>query len=145
MSAGRTAGRIAAELLGTVAIALVLLGIVESLRAGDVAAGAVEGARLLFLFMDIGLGVWLVALVVAAVATRGRRFGVAGTLVAALVGALANLATVTVVGIVQQGWAPAFIGYAIEAGLAFLVAAAVAVPIAHRATRPTLRRPHPGN
>lgn len=83
-----------------------------------------EAARQLFLFMDIGLGVWLVLLIVGAV----RGWGIPSLLVAAVIGAVLNLLTVTVVGLIQSGELPwEFIGWAVQAGLAFLVGAAVAV------------------
>ena len=39
---------------------------------------------------------------------------------------------VTVVGFAQGGWAPLLIVFAIEAGVAVLIAAAIVVPLVHR-------------
>lgn len=98
-----------------IAVALALLGLWLQ--------NFTEAARQLFLFMDIGLGVWLVLLVVGAV----RGWGIRALLLAALAGAVLNLLTVTVVGLVQTGALPQeFIGWAVQAGLAFLVGAVVA-------------------
>ena len=125
----RPAVRIALEFVLTVVVALILLGAVETAKQADFGAGFAEGVRLLFLFMDVGLGVWLLGIIIVAARTRGARPGVRMTLLLALIGALANLATVTVVGLVQQGKLPTiFIGYAIEAGICFLLAVLIVVP-----------------
>lgn len=99
-----------------IAVALALLGLwLQSLP---------EAARQLFLFMDIGLGVWLVLLIVGAV----RGWGIRALVVSAVIGAVLNLLTVTVVGLIQTGALPwEFIGWAVQAGLAFLVGAVIAV------------------
>ena len=119
-----------------IAVALLLLGLWQWWLGGDLGAGFAEAARLLFLFMDIGLGVWLVLLIVGAVRGWGRR----RVFAAAAVGVVLNLATVLVVGFVQQGavaWA--FLFFAVTAGLAFLVGAAVAGMIVPRVVNPAER------
>lgn len=116
--------KVALRLVVAIAVALLLLGLWQWFLGGDLPGGFAEAARLLFLFMDVGLVVWLALLVVGAVRGwgRGRAF------LAAVVGVVANLLTVVVVGFVQGGAAPwAFILFAVEAGAAFLVGAAVAV------------------
>ena len=104
------------RLLIAIAVALALLGLwLMNLP---------EAARQLFLFMDIGLGVWLVLLIVGAV----RGWGIRSLLLAALAGAVLNLLTVTVVGLVQTGAVPwEFMAWATQAGIAFLIGAAVAL------------------
>lgn len=97
-----------------------------------------EAPRLLFLFMDIGLGVWLIMLVVLAVHRRALP-GVAATLLAALLGVVLNALTVLVVGLVQG---ETFLGYAIEAGIAFLIAVLVVAPIIHRLFGRSVKPPH---
>jgi len=120
------------RLVVAIAVALLLLGLWQWLLGGDLAGGFAEAARLLFLFMDVGLVVWLALLVVGAV----RGWGRGRILAAALVGVLANLLTGVVVGFVQGGAAPwAFILFAVEAGVAFLVGAAVGVLVV-RGRRP---------
>jgi len=111
------------HLVIAIAIALLLLGLWQWFLGGDLGAGFAEGARLLFLFMDIGLGVWLVLLIVGVV----RGWGRGRVVLAAIVGTVLNLFTVIVVGFVQQGAAPwAFMVFAVTAGLAFLVGAGIA-------------------
>ncbi|CAN5306353.1 hypothetical protein BH11ACT3_BH11ACT3_12740 [soil metagenome] len=131
--------RIALDVLLTIVFALVLLGLRETIQRGDAAAGFAEGARLLFLFMDIGLGVWLVALIVIAVRGRAtsRWAGVGVTLLALLGGVIVNLLVVIVVGFAQRGSLPTqFVGYAIEAGICALLAALPAVTLIHRLVKP---------
>lgn len=135
----RTAIRIVLDVVLTIVIALLLLSARESLRLGSIAEGTAEGARLLFLFMDIGLGVWVIALV--AIAVRGRRerrwAGRGITLFALLVGAVVNLLVVIAVGFAQTGSFPVtFFGYAVEAGICTLLAAVPAVSLSHRALAP---------
>ncbi len=114
------------RLLIAIAVALVPLTLWQTALRGSLADGFAEAARLLFLFMDIGLGVWLVLLVVGAM----RGWGTRRLFLAAVIGVVVNLATVTVVGLVQGGTVPwEFMLWAIEAGIAFLVGAAVALAV----------------
>jgi hypothetical protein len=130
--------RLVLDVVLTIAVALLLLGLWQWFLSGSLADAAVEGVRLLVNFMDVGLGIWLILLIVAAVRgrTRGGGPGAGLTWVLALVGAIVNLIVVTVVGFVQGGWAPLLIVFAIEAGIAVLIAAAVVVPIVHRVVKP---------
>jgi hypothetical protein len=114
------------RLLFAVAAALVLLGLWQWFLGGDLVAGFAEGARILFLFTDIALGVWLVLLIVGAARGWGRGILFA----AAVIGAVLNLVTVIVVGFIQGGAAPwAFILWAVEGGIALLIGAAVALAV----------------
>jgi len=120
------------HLVIAIVVALALLTVWQGALLGGLAAGFGEAARLLFLFMDIGLGVWLVLLIVGAV--RGWR----GVFLTAVIGAALNLLTVLVVGFVQQGavaWE--FLSFAAAAGVAFLVGAAVSGIIVPRLVKPT--------
>jgi hypothetical protein len=118
--------RVVIRLVLATVVALVLLTVWQWFLGGDLGAGVAEAARLLFLFMDIGLGVWLVLLIVGTV----RGWGSRAIVLAALAGVILNLLTVVVVGFVQQGAAPwAFMLFAIEAGIAFLVGAVVAAAV----------------
>ena len=54
------------------------------------------------------------------------------TLLAAVIGVAVNALVVVVVGFIQGGWAPLFVVFALEAGLAFLVAVLVIAPIIRR-------------
>jgi hypothetical protein len=127
--------RLVFDVIDSIVLALVILALyLLFLGGGDVGEAAGESARLLFLFIDIGLGVWVVLLVIAVVRGRKSQTGptAASTWLFALVGVVANLLTVTVVGFIQGGAAPwAFILFAIESGVALLIAAAIVVPIVH--------------
>jgi len=128
----RRAVAVVLHLVTAIVVALVLLTGWQWFLGGDLGAAFGEAARLLFLFMDIGLGVWLVLLVVGAV--RGWRRVVPS----AVVGVLLNLLTVLVVGFVQQGavaWA--FLFFGLTAGLAFLVGAGVSSIFVPRLVKPT--------
>jgi hypothetical protein len=126
--------RLILDVLLTSVVALVLLGLWQLFLGTTPSDAPVEALRLLFLFMDVGLIVWVAVLVIGVV--RGRRNGtgpgVALTLVWALVGTVVNAIVVTIVGFVQGGWAALLVLFAIEAGIATLLAAAIVVPIVHR-------------
>jgi len=119
------------DVAGTILIALILLGAWFSLLSGGIAEGAREAVRVLFNFMDVGLGIWVVLLIV---------FTVRGTLTAGraylflVIGVVLNALTVVTVGFIQGGWAPLLVLFAIQAGFACLVAAGIAIPVVHRAT-----------
>ncbi len=116
--------RVVARLATAIAVSLVLLTLWQWLLAGDLGSGFGEAVRLLFFFMDVGLAVWLILLIVGAV----RRWGRGLAFLSALIGVAVNLITVIIVGFIQAGAAPwAFMLFAVEAGAAFLVGAAVAV------------------
>ena len=128
--------KVVLRLVIAIAVALVLLGLGQWFLSGSLVDGFVEGARILFLFMDIGLGVWLVLLIVGAV----RGWGRGPVLLSAVVGVVLNLLTVIVVGFVQGGAAPwAFMLWAVEGGAAFLVGAVVAAPAVQPRPRPASR------
>ena len=118
-------------------LALVLLGAWLRLSGQEPSAVTGEAPRLLFLFMDIGIGVWLVALIVFVLRRRALP-GVGATLLAAVAGVALNALTVFVVGLVQGH---VHLAYAIEAGAAFLVAVLVTAPIIHRLFRAPRQAP----
>jgi len=115
------------RLLIAIVVALALLTLERWIFSASFSGAIAEAPHRLFLFMDIGLGVWLLLLIVGAVRQRGIGWGVRGVIAAAVIGAVLNLLTVIAVGFVQQGgWATLFMLYAVEAGLAFIVGAVVA-------------------
>lgn len=125
--------RLVLDVVLTIAGALLLLGVWQWFLSGSVADGFGEAVRVLFNFMDVGLGLWVVLLIVFAVRrslTTGR------TLLLLLIGAVENLLVVITVGFIQGGWAPLLVLFAIEAGIACLVAAAIVVPLVHRFVKP---------
>lgn len=88
----------------------------------------------LVLFMDVGVLAWLLAIIIASVRARVTP-GV--VILAAIGGAILNFLVVLVVGLIQQGAFPAtFLSWAAEAGFAFIVAVALAQPIARAIVRP---------
>lgn len=118
--------RLVLDVVLTIGIALLLLGGWFSILGG----GFAEGVRVLFNFMDVGLVVWLVLLIIVIVRARGLSPGRAYVLL--LIGAVVNAVVVLIVGFVQGGWGPLLVMFAIEAGIACLIAAAVVLPIVHR-------------
>jgi len=118
------------DVVGTIVVALVLLGAFFAFMGGSFAAAVPENVRVLFNFMDVGLGVWAILLIVFSVRnalTLGRAF------FSLVVGAVLNLLVVVTVGFVQTGgWAGQLILFAIEAGVACIVAGAIVVPLVHR-------------
>ena len=121
--------RLILDVVGTVLLALGWLTGLNLLFGG----GWLEGARVLVNFMDVGLGIWLVLLIV--VLLRSRTVSAGWTYLLLLIGTVVNLIVVAVVGFIQGGWAPLLVMFAIEAGVASLVAAAIIVPLVHRGLR----------
>lgn len=134
----RTVLALVTEVLFVILVALLLGALWQWFLTGDLASGVVEGARLLFLFMDVGLAIWLVVLIVLIV--RRREFpGIGVTLVAAIAGVVVNAIVVLIVGFIQGGWAPLYVVFAIEAGIAFLIAVLIVAPIIRRLIRPGVK------
>jgi hypothetical protein len=129
--------RLVLDVVLTIAVALGLLILWQWFLSGSLADAPAEAVRVLFNFMDVGLAVWVILLIVAAVRgrTRGGEPGAGLTWAFALVGAVVNVIVVTVVGFIQGGWAPLLVMFAIAAGIAVLIAAAIVVPLVHRLAR----------
>lgn len=128
---GRKVAWIAVELALSILITLVILTAWQGFLSGSIVDGFFDGARLLFLFMDVGLVAFLLWLIIRA--ARGRRPYAA---LAAVVASFINLVVVLIVGFVQGGAAPfGFLLFAITGGIAFVLAVVVATPIAHGLTR----------
>lgn len=128
--------RLILDVVLTIAVALLLLGGWFSILGG----GFPEGFRVLFNFMDVGLALWLVLQVIVIVLrsrqARSPVLSPARAYLLLLIGAVVNALVVLVVGFVQGGWAPLLVLFAIEAGLACLIAAALVLPIVHRLVKP---------
>jgi hypothetical protein len=127
----RTVLALITEVLLVIVVALLLGALWQWFLSGDLASGLVEGARLLFLFMDIGLLIFAVVLIVLTVRRRTLP-GIGVTLLVALIGVAVNAVVVAIVGFVQGGWTPFFVLFAIEAGFAFLIAVLIVAPIIRR-------------
>lgn len=127
----RTVVALVVEVLLVVAVALLLSALWQWFLTGDLGSAALEGARLLFFFMDVGLAAWVVVLVVLAVRRRALP-GVGPTLLGAFAAVVLNALVVLIVGLVQGGWAALYVMFALTAGLAFLVAVLIVAPIVRR-------------
>lgn len=136
----RTVVALITEVVLVVVVALLLGALWQWFLTSDLQAGFVEGARLLFFFMDVGLAIWLVVLIVMAVRRRGLP-GIGVTLLAAIVGVILNAVVVLIVGFAQGGWAPLFVLFAVQAGIAFLIAVLIVAPIIRRLFRPVVNPP----
>jgi hypothetical protein len=125
----RTWLALALEVVLVIPVALGLGALLQvALGAPDLASATAESARQLFFFLDVGLGVWVVILIVAA--GRGRVLpGVGLTLIAAVVGVVANALTVVVVSLVQGSGTMQFLTFAAQAAGGFLIAVAIVAPI----------------
>jgi hypothetical protein len=131
----RTVIALIAEVILVILVALLLGALWQWFLTGDLASAVGEGARLLFLFMDVGLVLWLAVLIVLMV--RGRALpGIGATLLAALGAVVVNAIVVLVVGLIQGGAGAWLVLFAIEAGIAFLIAVLVVAPIIRRLFRP---------
>jgi hypothetical protein len=126
----RVVGGIALQVVLAIVVALILGALWQWLLSGHLMEGLAEGSRLLFFFMDVGLAVWVAILIFLTVRQR-KGPGVAATFVAAAIGVVVNVLTVTVVGFAQGGWKPLFVTFAIEAGITFLLAVLITAPIIH--------------
>jgi hypothetical protein len=131
-----------AEVLLVVVVALFVGALWQWMLTGDLASGFVEGARLLFFFMDVGLVLWVVVLVVLTVRRRALP-GIGVTLLVAAVGVAINAIVVLIVGFAQGGWAPLYVLFAVQAGIAFLLAVLLVAPIVRRLHRPEVTTASP--
>lgn len=110
-------------MLATVAVALLLLTVLDSLRTASLLDGFLEAARTLFFFADIAFYVWIPFLVVAHLRLR-RAPRPWPTFLGALVGGAVNVLVVLLIGYVQEGRVADFVALAVEGSLAVVVAAA---------------------
>jgi hypothetical protein len=131
MTRGRLALALVSLIVLVLAVAVLLGALWQWFLSGDLSAALPEGVRLLFFFMDIGLAIWVVALIVLAVRRRSLP-GFGATLLWALIGVVVNAIVVLIVGFVQGGWAALFVLFAIEAGIAFLLAVLLVTPLVRR-------------
>lgn len=124
-------GRSFLVVVSTIAVALLLLTALESLRATSLLAGFLEAARTLFFFADIAFYVWIPFLVI--VHLRLRRAPRPGpTFLGAVAGGVVNVLGVLLIGFVQEGRVADFVALAVEGSLAVVVAAAVVTAVVTR-------------
>lgn len=119
-------------LVVSVVLALVFAGLALLMQGMPVdRAFLVEGPNLIFVFMDIGLVIWMVLLIIGGIRRQGLGAGRAGTIIAAVVAALGNLVVITVL-VVQSGSTDLIaIGIGALAGAAFVAGVALATVVAH--------------
>lgn len=128
--------RITLDVVGTIVLALVLLTVLLSVFSGSFVEGLSEVPQMVVLFIGPSLAVWVILLVIAAVRSRGAGPDARYTVLFAGLGASVTTVLYVVTGIVQGGWALLFVLFAVMAGVAFLVAAAIVIPLVRRALRP---------
>ena len=127
--------RLILDVVLTIALAYLLLSVWFSFLSGSAADGFSEGFRVLVNFMDVGLALWVILLIVFTVRAKTTGPSAGRTYLLLAVGAILNLLVVITVGFIQGGWAPLLVVFAIEAGIACLIAAAIVVPLVHRVIR----------
>jgi hypothetical protein len=126
--------RLILDVVLTIAIALGFLTLWQWMLSSSIEDAFPEAVRVLFNFMDVGLAIWLILLIVWAIRgrTRGGGPGAGRTYLFLFIGAVVNLIVVAVVGFIQGGEGPWLVMFAISGGVAALLAAAIVVPIVHR-------------
>lgn len=113
--------------------ALILGGLLELALGSSVSDSfLVESPRLLFTFMDVGLVVWILLLIVGGFRRRGLGWGTVGTGLAALVAALINIIVVSAIAIAGGGADIFYIVIGFEASVVFVISAILAVVISRR-------------
>jgi hypothetical protein len=130
--------RLVLDVVLTIALALLFLTLWQWFLSDFSGDAFPEAVRVLFNFMDVGLAIWVVLLIIWAIRgrTRGGGPSAARTFLFALIGTVVNLIVVTVVGFIQGGWGLLLVMFAIVGGFAVLVAAAIVVPIVQRVVKP---------
>ena len=118
----------------TLLLALIVAGSLVSIDSVDpVAAFLEEGPALLFGSFWIAIVLWIVLAAVGNVVHRRRapRVRVVHNLVSALAASVVNLIVFTVIGVTAGGFGMLLVAIAIIAAIAFVVGAAIAVPLTH--------------
>ena len=124
---------VALVILFTVAIAYLLLFLLMLWLTGGLEEALFAAATLLFTYMDVGLIAFLIVLILFA---RWGWYGFGRVLIAALACILVNGIVVLVVGVIQGGWGALTVIFAIEGGVAVLIAVLIAAPLARRVAKP---------
>jgi hypothetical protein len=131
--------RIAAQTLVEIVIAVLLtllfVGALNTIDNTDPAGAFFRDAPgLVFSAFWIGLTLWVVLVIIGNVVHRNRRPSarIAHNLVSALVASILNTVVFATIGFTAGGWGLLIVALAIVPGLAFLLAAGIAVPLTHR-------------
>lgn len=119
--------------LGTL-LTIVLAGLYFLLLLGRPPAEAFlnQAIRLVLVFVDIGIVTWVILLVVGSVRERGLGWGVGGSTLAALIGAVANLIWIVILSVINGGADIFAIALGVQAGIFFLAAVAITAPVVLR-------------
>ncbi len=128
----RIAARIAVEVLLTVIVTILLVGAANTIDSADPAGAFLrEAPAMVFGVFWIALVLWVILVVVGNVAQRSKppRARVIADLLSALVASVLNTAVFAVIGFSAGGFGLLLVAIAIVPGIAFLVAAAVVVPL----------------
>ena len=126
----RVIGRIALQ-VAIATVLTVLFGWVLYLFVGAPAVEALtlNAIPLVLGFVDIGIITWLVLLIVGAIRTGGSGWGFAGSMIAALIGTIVNLVWIVILSALGGGVDGAAIALGVQAGVFFLIAAAISTLI----------------
>ncbi|MDQ4100094.1 MAG: hypothetical protein M3121_06305 [Chloroflexota bacterium] len=147
MRSMRIAARTVLELILTVLLMWLLTGVVMSIDNTDPASVFVNDApALIFGLFWIGLLAWVLLVTLGNVIHRNRppRARVLHNLLSALGAAVLVLIVYTVIGVTAGGFGMLIVGIALIAAIAFLIAAAIAVPLTHLVIlRPRAPAPSP--
>ena len=131
---GRVLGVVLQAVIGTV-LTVVLAGLYFMLILGMGPSEAFldQAIRLVLGFVDIGIVTWVVLLIVGAARRRGLGWGIGGSLLAALIGAVVNLIWIVILSVINGGADIFAIALGVQAGIFFLIAVAITAPLVLRA------------
>ncbi|HPG75266.1 MAG TPA: hypothetical protein PK282_04165 [Rhodoglobus sp.] len=130
---GRVLGVVLQAVIGTV-LTVVLAGLYFMLILGMGPSEAFldQAIRLVLGFVDIGIVTWVVLLIVGAARRRGLGWGIGGSLLAALIGAVVNLIWIVILSVINGGADIFAIALGVQAGIFFLIAVATTAPLVLR-------------
>lgn len=130
---GRVVGVVLQGIIGTVlTVALAVLFFMAVQGISPAAAVVEQAIPRVLVFVDIGIVTWVALLIVGAVRRRGLGWGIRGSLLAALIGAVVNLIWIVILSVINGGVDAAAIALGVQAGLFFLVAVAITAPVVLR-------------
>jgi hypothetical protein len=131
--AGRVLGVILQGIIGTIlTVLLAVLFFVLSRGMSPADALLEQGIPNVLIFVDIAIVTWVVLLIVGAVRRRGAGWGIGGSLLAAVIGAVMNLIWIVILSALNGGVDIEAVALGVQAGLFFLVAVAITAPLVLR-------------
>jgi hypothetical protein len=115
------------ELVLSVAFAIAFAGVFLWWQGASIPqAFSVDAPHLILVFMDIGIGVFAILLLIGGIRRRGLGWSIGGTFLAALIGAIVNLVWIAILSAAAGGVDPAAMLLGVEAGVIFVIAATIA-------------------